>query len=435
MSVADKLEKLTTDITSAYDVIEGKGGTIPEHKNTENLAPAIESIQSGGTLPQPNYGRIWYGDYNWVVESAEECTVGVDVEKFTEYLETNPIMDMGGEQRANFDYNTEGQTWQSWDFENPVEGLTTEQMAEQLGITVVVNSGAEWAMFSLSSSPDFSDLKYTEFQSLEEYNSFADGENEPIRINGGTLERQQIRKYEFGGVPTAVPDYCLSNCDKLVSITEVPEGVVSIGDDFLRYSGSSPDGVGRVLLPSTLKTIGDRFLAGPAVTKYPVNIPEGVTSIGASSMSQNNAGGIFNQPISFPSSVTSMGSGFCNNSIGYNQMLIIPSNLTELDGWFNTMLLFNQPIYIPQTITKIKDSFVNFGRMTSTIYVGNLSPNIVEENSRNDFLTSNSASVPAYTQGITIIGGNRQAWLEAFPNRDWSSRPLIRGRKLIDGGY
>ena len=48
MSIADKLTKLATDINSAYAAIDTKGGTVPEHKNTENLADAIGSIEGGG---------------------------------------------------------------------------------------------------------------------------------------------------------------------------------------------------------------------------------------------------------------------------------------------------------------------------------------------------------------------------------------------------
>ena len=48
MSIAGKLEKLETDITSAYSAINTKGGTIPQNKNTENLSDAITSIPSGG---------------------------------------------------------------------------------------------------------------------------------------------------------------------------------------------------------------------------------------------------------------------------------------------------------------------------------------------------------------------------------------------------
>lgn len=44
MSIADKLTKLNTDITNAYNSISTKGGTIPTNKNTENIASAIDSI-------------------------------------------------------------------------------------------------------------------------------------------------------------------------------------------------------------------------------------------------------------------------------------------------------------------------------------------------------------------------------------------------------
>lgn len=49
MSVASKIEQLETDITNAYASINTMGGTIPEHKNTNNLSSAIESIPSGGS--------------------------------------------------------------------------------------------------------------------------------------------------------------------------------------------------------------------------------------------------------------------------------------------------------------------------------------------------------------------------------------------------
>lgn len=48
MSIADKLTKLNTDITNAYNSISVKGGTIPTNKNTENLSSSIESITGGG---------------------------------------------------------------------------------------------------------------------------------------------------------------------------------------------------------------------------------------------------------------------------------------------------------------------------------------------------------------------------------------------------
>lgn len=49
MAIADKLTKLATDITNAYDAIDDKGGTVPANKNTDNLENAIRSIQTGVT--------------------------------------------------------------------------------------------------------------------------------------------------------------------------------------------------------------------------------------------------------------------------------------------------------------------------------------------------------------------------------------------------
>lgn len=48
MSVATELTKLNTNIKNAYDEIATKGGTIPQNKNTDNLATAISSISGGG---------------------------------------------------------------------------------------------------------------------------------------------------------------------------------------------------------------------------------------------------------------------------------------------------------------------------------------------------------------------------------------------------
>lgn len=46
MAISDKLTKLETDITNAYNSIQTKGGTVPSNKNTENLSSSISSIKS-----------------------------------------------------------------------------------------------------------------------------------------------------------------------------------------------------------------------------------------------------------------------------------------------------------------------------------------------------------------------------------------------------
>ena len=46
MAISDKLTKLKTDITNAYNSVQEKGGTVPSNKNTENLSSSISSIKS-----------------------------------------------------------------------------------------------------------------------------------------------------------------------------------------------------------------------------------------------------------------------------------------------------------------------------------------------------------------------------------------------------
>lgn len=48
MSVETQIERIKTNISNAYASAEAKGATIPEVKNSENLASCVDSISSGG---------------------------------------------------------------------------------------------------------------------------------------------------------------------------------------------------------------------------------------------------------------------------------------------------------------------------------------------------------------------------------------------------
>lgn len=56
MSVQEELTTLNNNTWDAYSAIEGKGGTIPQNKNTDNLVTAIESIPESST--EPSLGLI-----------------------------------------------------------------------------------------------------------------------------------------------------------------------------------------------------------------------------------------------------------------------------------------------------------------------------------------------------------------------------------------
>ena len=52
MSISSELNTLKTNISSAYTMIQNKGGTVPTNKNTQNLSSAINTIQTGGSTDE-----------------------------------------------------------------------------------------------------------------------------------------------------------------------------------------------------------------------------------------------------------------------------------------------------------------------------------------------------------------------------------------------
>jgi len=47
MAIQQTIESIEANLGDAYNAIDLKGGTIPQDKNIENLADAIDSISSG----------------------------------------------------------------------------------------------------------------------------------------------------------------------------------------------------------------------------------------------------------------------------------------------------------------------------------------------------------------------------------------------------
>ena len=48
MTITSEITKLNTNLEAAYTAVDGKGGTLPQAQNFDNLAAAISSIPSGG---------------------------------------------------------------------------------------------------------------------------------------------------------------------------------------------------------------------------------------------------------------------------------------------------------------------------------------------------------------------------------------------------
>ena len=423
MAISDLLTKLTNDISDSYDAVEAKGGTIPEHKNTDNLPTAIESIQGGGgDFPcKTSYGRLWYAPFteSWEIEYSDQCSVTIDQAKFSAYEATNPIQDWGGGQRASFDYNSEEGTWQSWDFETPVDNVTTEQMAEQLGITITLEPGTEWAGFSIEfeATPVVGEWEHLDLDSTD-WTNLGNDPYSAIVIGGKTIPRDYVRRFEFGSVPTSIPEGFLANSG-LEEIGEIPDNYTGAFTGAFRGTKlNSP-----VIVSSNITRFElaenqyfnniITFTPPPAQQQYDIREIIVRTNAKAFAFGKNTNRitiyGLpgFNDSLAFPEGLKTL---TLKNADTLNTSFSLPQNLREIDG-----LLRNCP---------------NF---TATVYVGNLSPSIYR-GVANEMFSCNSNTAPAYTTGIKIAGANRAAWLEEFPDLAISTAPKYY-RHLVDAGY
>ena len=465
MAISDLLTKLTDDIRDSYDAVEEKGGTLPEHKNTDSLPDAIRSIEGGGgdIKYHTPYGRLWYVPFENTaeVEFAAECSVTINTKKFLAYISTNPIMSWGDDQRADFDYNSEEETWQSWSFENPVDGLTAEQMAEQLGITVTVNTGAEWAMFEIVVENTvipggdwvYRDLVQTDWDQWLASYEWSAGQTRHS-VNGLSISNDYFRRFEFGTEVLTIPSF--TNSEGLFSYTGIQEiaeipanisgameiqnvnlSVLVAGGDITElylpncqlkgiiYNPNTPTGSIKPTLHVSGNTLNCPIFVGPNV--YHLTIESSST---------------FSQPI-----LLSGGKNVLIRDLDvFNQPIIFPEGVLAINFYNNRA--FNQDVILPSTLTTqtsapgIWTAFTNCDSMVKTINVGNLSPSVfvgTDGANAHPYLATNNSSANCYTQGIKIAGANRQAWLNAFPNLSGQSFPTHSGsrwyRKLVDAGY
>ena len=78
MSVQSEIDRIITAVGNAYSKVSEKGGTVPASQTVSNLATAIESIPSGGTLITKTITQN--GTYNASADNADgysQVTVNV----------------------------------------------------------------------------------------------------------------------------------------------------------------------------------------------------------------------------------------------------------------------------------------------------------------------------------------------------------------------
>lgn len=424
MAIADDLEKLASDLSDAYDAIEAKGGTMPEHKNTDSLPTAIGSIEGGGVGPS-EWGRIWLYKWSRSYEYySDNCTIVVDWAVFEKYVqEINPPYDEYMDW-VTFGWNSDTGLWSSYEFQTPIEDVSDEWLAENMGISVSDIDPEEqgYASFSVGLKKtvivDFESEPICLELNEELYNSMGTTQDENyegvIWSDSYNVPSYAIAKFEFGTEPTRTPTGMLSYTGGNVKVDTTYWNITELGDDFLFYCTVTNDtvipfeditivgnkvcnnchGITHAINFTNAVSIGDAFLYNDWNFDQPVTFGNNLVSIGTGFLGRTK----FNRTLTFPESLESIGEGFLRETTAFDQPLVFPSSLQSLGG----SLLFSAQ--------KMK-STVDFGDLDTDI-IANVSSGL-----KANILASQYTNFPMFQQGIGIKGTYKQNWLSALPNK------------------
>lgn len=440
MSVADKLEKLTTDIKSAYDAIEEKGGTIPEYKNTDSLPEAIRSIE-GDTgfgidafLRNELYGM---GDIDadrlqenmvyigYVTNCYPSCSFscsgldftatpyGGDMQLFGKGNDSmaksiangiqQVVVEGGGTVPSSVNtcclqYDDRNGTWWGRISSGNFVEITPQKM-EELGWRDVY-SGQFW--FSPNSEkitgkcqwalPDGYSSQYFAVIEMAGDGSVIRGySNENYaEVDANTFKNEIFPQFfgNFGGgknisLPGMMGD---------VTITTSQISFIIIGD-----------GVADADLPQ-FPSGGEYFMSSCRYLFLFYGLDRILTHSGEVALGRNFLSYCqrFNQPIDL-TNVKRIGHTFMQACSSFNQKLVIPENVV-LEGWYDS----HQKKYGWAFMTSLFS-------MCSEIEVN--SPPLSEELMSSDSSLATYAGL-ALTRGIKITGLYRDAWLAKLPNKE-----------------
>lgn len=310
-----------------------------------------KSTGGGGEIVE-DWGRLTYYQYHqeWAVQSSDNCSVSItNQSKLIEYAGTATTLDF---QWSQFSEETGEESeegfWGYWSEEGPVS-IPAEEMLSTTGISATVTEKEMgFANFSvrLSDVPDKELPTVTlDVANANEYNSLHGVNRQYLTVSGVQVPKEVIKSFTFGTTPNYTPIYFLA-FTSVESISDIPQSYYSIEGGFLM----------NCLQFNSSFSLGNVHVVATSFMSY-------CTS--------------FNQNITIPSTVESLGTGFlycCNN-------------------------------------------------MTSTITAETLS---INPDSTSTTLSTTSSTAPAYVNGIKLTGRGASAWKRVFPDRTQSPY-----RKLI----
>lgn len=289
MSIADKLTKLTEDITSAYEAVETKGGTIPSDKNTENLADAIFSISGGGVPEKTEWGRVYYTEAKWIIHSGGTTSFEPTIEDLDKLLgffgsypncvyEYHDLLFVCS--APIFHFSKGGNTWYYVHTGDTWTAIANSDN-DFISLTGINPNGANiiYVEYGGIASSILKSIDLTEQEYLTVFNKrvVPDGERYAspswLSISGNVINVAQVSHFDFGTQCESVPDGFLSYSS--IKSLDIPDNVTEIGEEFL--FGST---IQIVNIPSSLVRIGEKFLFQAAylqnlITAVSADIVEG----------------------------------------------------------------------------------------------------------------------------------------------------------------
>lgn len=394
MSIASELQNYNNGLLGAYNAVNTKGGTVPNNKNLTNLPNAIDSIPSGGG------GTL-------TISADQDGIQGDGV--ITAYNKTTGVITGTGFGSSEgfvllLDRDTHtyiSQPTSSWSntsitLTTPIDTSTIEGYTS----ICVVDANGLWTTKLMLDGDVAIQAEY--------------GYLYVRSRTTGEIEKVEITDYRNSGIAGSVINRLIT----LGSKTFYSDDVVGAMINEVPYDGS---GLTHVLgfmqnLNQPVKVPFnawryDNCMRQCTHLNQPVEF--GAPQGGAQPLGQyflaNNTS--FNQPITIPSFISTIGNRFLSVCYAFAQELEIPSTVGQISAYF-----------LQETSVK-KITLRNTGSISNN-FMGNLRKPctfVIETSSSTPSATNSVTSVSggtceAYTGGFTFKGTYRSNWLTAFPS-------------------
>ena len=171
-------------------------------------------------------------------------------------------------------------------------------------------------------------------------------------------ESENLEKVTLPETITEIPSYIFNGCKSLKEIN-LPEGLITIGDE--AFQGCEKLSI--IDLPKELRQIGDNAFNGAfkANDNIKITIPANVTTIGTKAFANSGI-----KEVKFLNSISKISDRLF---LGANKLekVILPSNLTELNGYDFTDCTSLKSIYFDKNISSIVDDRNVFEGLKDTL--------------------------------------------------------------------